>query len=145
MVKQISVFLENKEGNLAEFSRLLSENDINLRALSMAEAGEFGIVRMIVDDVYKATTSLKEADYVASVKDVLAVEIPDEAGSLAKVLAVLGSESVNVEYMYAFTNHTPGKGTDSEQTYTSAKEGKQFRQPFPLRTHTVFDIVKRSA
>ena len=88
MVKQISVFLENKEGNLAEFSRLLSENDINLRALSMAEAGEFGIVRMIVDDVYKATTSLKEADYVASVKDVLAVEIPDEAGSLAKVLAV---------------------------------------------------------
>ena len=62
----------------------------------MAEAGEFGIVRMIVDDVYKATTSLKEADYVASVKDVLAVEIPDEAGSLAKVLAVLGSESVNV-------------------------------------------------
>ena len=109
MVKQISVFLENKEGNLAEFSRLLSENDINLRALSMAEAGEFGIVRMIVDDVYKATTSLKEADYVASVKDVLAVEIPDEAGSLAKVLAVLGSESVNVEYMYAFTNHTPGK------------------------------------
>ena len=103
MVKQISVFLENKEGNLAEFSRLLSENDINLRALSMAEAGEFGIVRMIVDDVYKATTSLKEADYVASVKDVLAVEIPDEA------LAVLGSESVNVEYMYAFTNHTPGK------------------------------------
>lgn len=91
MVKQISVFLENKEGNLAEFSRLLSENDINLRALSMAEAGEFGIVRMIVDDVYKATTSLKEADYVASVKDVLAVEIPDEAGSLAKVLAFLAA------------------------------------------------------
>ncbi|MBO5488427.1 MAG: acetolactate synthase [Eubacterium sp.] len=108
-VKQISVFLENKKGNLAEFANVLSNGNINLRALSLADAGDFGLARMIVDDVYKASTALKEAKYISKVKEVLAIEISDEPGSLSKVLAELGSNDVNVDYMYAFTNHTPGK------------------------------------
>lgn len=102
-VKQISVFLENKPGKLAEFTKLLSENTIDIRALSIAEASDFGIIRMIVEDVYNATTVLKDANYICSVTDVLAVEVKDEAGALAGLITVLGDNDVNVEYMYAIT------------------------------------------
>ena len=101
-VKQISVFLENKPGRLAEFTDVLSKNNIDMRALSLAEAEDFGIVRIIVDDVYNASTVLKDAGYVFSITKVLAVAIPDEPGGLSKVIRVLGDSSVNVEYMYAF-------------------------------------------
>lgn len=107
-VKQISVFLENKPGRLAEFSDVLSRNDIDLRALSLAEAEDFGIVRIIVDDVYKTSTVLKEANYVFSITKVLAVSIPDEPGGLSKVIRVLGDSDVNVEYMYAFITRKKG-------------------------------------
>lgn len=107
-VKQISVFLENKPGRLAEFSDVLSQNDIDLRALSLAEAEDFGIVRIIVDDVYKTSTVLKDANYVFSITKVLAVSIPDEPGGLSKVIRVLGDSDVNVEYMYAFITRKKG-------------------------------------
>lgn len=107
-VKQISVFLENKPGRLAEFSDVLSQNDIDLRALSLAEAEDFGIVRIIVDDVYKTSTVLKDANYVFSITKVLAVAIPDEPGGLSKVIRVLGDNDVNVEYMYAFITRKKG-------------------------------------
>ncbi|MCD8154431.1 MAG: acetolactate synthase [Clostridiales bacterium] len=102
-VKQISVFLENKPGRLSELTEVLSENGIDMLALSLAEASDFGIVRVIVDDVYKASTVLKDADYIISITKVLAVEIADEPGALAKVIGVLGESEINVEYMYAFT------------------------------------------
>ena len=102
-VKQISVFLENKPGTLAEFTDVLSENHINMRALSLAEASDFGIVRVIVDDVFNTSTVLKDHDYVISITKVLAVEIPDEPGALSRVIHVLGESGINVEYMYAFT------------------------------------------
>lgn len=104
-VKQVSVFLENKPGRLAEFTRLLSKANINIRALSVAEASDFGIIRIIVDDVYNATTVLKDADYICSVTKVLAVEVRDEPGALSEMIAVLGEAEVNVEYMYAITTH----------------------------------------
>lgn len=107
-VKQISVFLENKPGRLAEFTDVLSQNEIDMRALSLAEAEDFGIVRMIVDDIYNASTVLKDAGYVFSITKVLAVVMPDEPGGLSRVIRVLGDNEVNVEYMYAFT--TPKKG-----------------------------------
>ena len=102
-VKQISVFLENKPGRLAEFTDVLSENNINMRALYLAEASDFGIVRVIVDDVYNTYTVLKDHDYIFSITQVLAVEMPDEPGALSRVIRVLGDNEVNVEYMYAFT------------------------------------------
>lgn len=104
-VKQISVFLENKPGRLAELTEVLSENNIDMRALSLAEAADFGIVRLIVDDVYNASTVLKDADYIISVSKVLALEIPDEPGALAKAIRMLGENDINIEYMYAFTTH----------------------------------------
>lgn len=110
-VKQISVFIENKAGKLAEFTEVLSKSNINLRAMSLADGDEFGIVRMIVDDVYNASTVLKDANYVISVKEVLAVDLTDEPGSLAKVLKILGDNGIDLQYMYAFTSHTLGSAS----------------------------------
>lgn len=103
-VKQISVFLENKPGKLAAFTEVLRQNNINMRAMSIAEAPDFGIARIIVDDPYHAVCVLKEAGYVLSITPVLAVGIPDEAGSLFRILNILGENGINVEYTYAFTS-----------------------------------------
>lgn len=102
-MKQISVFLENKPGALNEMAAVLADNSINMRALSLAEADGFGIVRMIVDDMYKATTVLKEAGFVHNLVPVVAAEIPDEPGGLLKVLDIFKEEGVNIDYMYAFS------------------------------------------
>ena len=101
-VNQISVFLENKPGTLTAMTGLLAESGIDMRALSLAETNDFGIVRIIVDDVYKATTVLKDGGFIHQLTPVLAVLIPDEPGGLHKVLEVLREAAVNVEYMYAF-------------------------------------------
>lgn len=99
-VKQISVFLENHPGKLAEFAAILSAQKINLRAISVAEAADFGIVRIIVDDVFNAVTILKSENYVCSITDVLAVEVQDAPGMLANMIGILGAEGINIEYMY---------------------------------------------
>lgn len=104
-VKQISVFVENTAGKLAELTEYLHQHDIDMRALSIAETQDFGIVRIIVDDAYKTSQVLKEAGYVASITPVLAVEMPDEPGSLFKILKLLGDGGINLEYMYAFLTH----------------------------------------
>ena len=102
-VKQISVFLENRPGGLAEFTKALSENNIDMRAMCIAETPDFGILRIIVDDVYNTMCTMKEAGYICSVTKVLAVEIPDKPGSLLNTLTVLGENNINLEYSYAFT------------------------------------------
>ena len=101
-VNQISVFLENKPGMLSNMTTVLAENNIDMRALSLAETNDFGIVHIIVDDVYAATTVLKDAGFIHSVTPVLGVAIPDEPGGLNWVLQALTEANVNVEYMYAF-------------------------------------------
>lgn len=101
-VEQISVFLENKPGQLAKFTKVLFENNIDMRALSIAETLDFGILRVIVDDVQKTADVLKEAGYIYNITPVLAVAIPDEPGSLCKILNILQDNSVNLEYTYAF-------------------------------------------
>ena len=108
IIKQISVFLENKPGRLADFTDIISKGGINLRALSLADAEDFGIVRVIVDDVYNATSVLKNAGYVFSITDVIAVEIPDTPGGLNAVLRAFGDSEVNLEYMYAFAGNKAG-------------------------------------
>ncbi len=107
-IKQISVFLENRPGKLAEFAAVLSAQKINLRAISVAESADFGIVRIIVDDVFNAVTILKSENYVCTITDVLAVEVRDEPGMLANMIGVLGTEGINIEYMYTIL----GKKTD---------------------------------
>lgn len=107
-VKQISVFLENKPGALADLTRVLAENEIDMRAFSLAETSDFGIARVIVDDLYKTTTVLKDAGFIHAVSSVLAVAIPDVPGGLSQVLQVLTDEGTNVEYMYAFLGGKAG-------------------------------------
>jgi ACT domain-containing protein len=101
-VKQISVFMENKPGKLAELAKVLRQNGINMRALSLAEAPEFGVVRIIVDDPYKLSEALKEEEYVFTVTKVLAAEVKDQAGSLVKILDILAENNINLEYTYTF-------------------------------------------
>ncbi len=101
-IKQISVFVENKPGAMSAMTSVLAENNIDMRALSLAETADFGIVRIIVDDVYNATTVLKDAGYIHSVTSVLGVRIPNVPGGVNKVLNILTESDVNVEYMYAF-------------------------------------------
>ena len=101
-VKQISVFLENKPGMMSTMTEVLAKNGIDMRALTLAETSDFGIVRIIVDDVYAATTVLKDEGFVHSITPVLGVAIPDEPGGLNNVLAVLSEAQINVDYMYAF-------------------------------------------
>lgn len=99
-IKQISVFLENQPGKLADFTSILSAQKINLRAISVAEASDFGIARIIVDDVFNAVTILKSENYICTITDVLAVEVQDEPGMLANMIGILGAEGINIEYMY---------------------------------------------
>lgn len=102
-VKQISVFIENKAGGLAEITEALAKSDINLRALSISETFDFGILRLIVDDNFAAGNVLKENGYIYSITDVIAVSIPDKPGGLATIVRILSEKGINVEYAYAFT------------------------------------------
>ncbi len=106
LVEQIAVFLENKSGRLAEITAILAENEINIRALSVADTADFGILRLIVDKVEKAKTVLRENGFTVGKTQVLAVEIEDKTGGLAKVLKCITNAGINVEYMYAFVNKT---------------------------------------
>ena len=101
-IKQISVFLENKPGKLKEMTGVLAQHRIDMRALSLAETKDFGIARMVVNDVFQAVNVLKDADFVASLTSVLAVAVPDEPGGLDKLLEIFADSGVNIEYMYAF-------------------------------------------
>lgn len=101
-VKQISVFVDNKPNNLAGILNTLRDNRINLRALSLADTSDFGIVRMIANDTEKTVDILKAASYAVTVTEVVAISIPDSPGQLSRVLNILGEDNVNVEYLYAF-------------------------------------------
>lgn len=104
-VKQLSIFIENKAGRLAELSELLANNGIDLRAISIADTKEFGIVRLIVSDLDKAVKILTDDGWVFKVTPVIAVKIPDESGRMADVLRVLTDENIGVEYIYAVISH----------------------------------------
>ncbi len=105
-VKQISVFLENKKGRLAEVTQTLSREKINIRALSLADTADFGVLRIIVNNPERCLTVLKANSFVAQVTEVIAVEVEDKPGGLARILEVLDQDNVNVEYMYAYVEKT---------------------------------------
>ena len=102
-IHQLSLFLENKPGQLTEPCRLLAEAAINIRTLTLADTAEFGILRLIVSDWEKGERILQEAGYVVNLTEVVAVEVPDRPGGLAELLAVFDKTDINIEYMYAFT------------------------------------------
>ncbi len=109
-VEQIAIFLENKEGRLAEISQILAEHCINIRALSLADTADFGILRLIVNDTEKACQVLKENGFTVGRTEVLVLEVPDKPGGLASVLKTLTEAGLNVEYMYAFSQKTGESG-----------------------------------
>ena len=101
-IQQLSIFVENKPGRLAEITEALAAANIDIRAISVADTSDFGILRLITDDPYKTVNVVKEAGYVCSVTPVLAVALSDKPGSLVKLLTALGEGNINVEYTYAF-------------------------------------------
>ncbi len=102
MIKQISVFLENKSGRLIRVAQALGEKDINIRGLSIADTSDFGILRMIVDQPDKAIEVLKSSGIMATVTEVIAMEVPDTPGGLARVLTYMEEAGINIEYLYSF-------------------------------------------
>jgi hypothetical protein len=105
-VEQISIFLENKSGRLAEVTRVLAASGVNIRALSLADTADFGILRLIVDQNDRAKHALKESGFTVGKTEVIAVEVPDRPGGLAHILRTLDAASINVEYMYAFVQRS---------------------------------------
>ena len=101
-VRQISVFVDNKPNQLAGVMKMIKECRINVRALSLADTRDFGIVRMIVNDTDKTVEKLKAASYAVTVTEVVAISIPDSPGQLSRVLDILGAKNVNLEYLYTF-------------------------------------------
>ncbi len=104
IIKQLSVFLENKTGRLNEVTSLLGDAQINISAFNIADTSEFGILRMIVSDPGKALVVLKEASFSVSLTDVICLSTPNQPGALAKALNILAAEGVFIEYLYAYSN-----------------------------------------
>ena len=124
MIKQIAVFLENKEGKASGCCKVLKEAGVNLLALSIADTKDFGILRILTADNAKALQALRAAGYLSSEVELVGVEVPDKAGALSDLLIALGEGGVNVEYMYsyagvdghakiAFKTNTPDKAVDA--------------------------------
>jgi hypothetical protein len=107
-VEQISIFIENKSGRLAEVTHALGDAGVNILALSLADTNDFGILRLIVDQTDLARTTLKHKGFTVNKTDVVAVEVPDRPSGLYSILAILDQGQVNVEYMYAFVERQGG-------------------------------------
>ena len=103
-IQQLSVFLENREGRLDDVLKVLSQNDVNIVALSLADTSDYGMLRMVVSDPHKGRQALKEAGITAMLTDVVALRVPHATGSLSKAMHQIVEGEVNVEYMYAFAN-----------------------------------------
>jgi len=129
LIKQISLFLENRSGRLDAACHALGDNGVNILALSLADTADFGILRLIVSDTDAGLASLKSAGFTTVVNDVLAVEMEDKPGSLAKLLDVLKEKSINVEYMYAFSSVKTGQAAlifrfeDNESAMKALRDG----------------------
>ena len=108
-IHQISVFLENRAGQLAEITKILAENGIDMRAISIAETADYGVLRLIVDKPQKTTTILLENGFILSMTPVTVVTVPDQPGGLAPVLQLVAEGHIDIEYMYSLFTHTDGK------------------------------------
>jgi hypothetical protein len=102
MIKQIAVFLENKQGRVSGCCKVLKEAGVNLRSMSIADTKEFGILRVMTDDNEKALAALKAAGFLSSIVELVGIEVPDKSGALAELLIALDEGGVNIEYMYSF-------------------------------------------
>lgn len=109
MIRQISVFLENRAGQLAEITRTLAQQGVDIRAMNIAETSDYGLLRLIVDDFEKTLEVLNTAGYPAAVSEVVTIAVPDKPGGLAEALGVLDRQRINVTYMYSIFSRLAGK------------------------------------
>ena len=127
-IRQISIFLENKPGQLSVICRALADADINIATLSLADTSDFGIVRMIVDDHERAKQILSERGHIVNVREVIAVCVPDRPGGMAEVMQVLDAAQTDIEYSYAFAFHKGEKAVlvfsfdDNDKAESALKE-----------------------
>ncbi len=108
-IHQISIFLENRSGSLSEITKLLADKGINLRALSIAETRDYGVLRIIADDEEKATAALLENGCILSRTPVTVISVPDEPAGLSQILTLLAQANVDIDYMYSLFTHQGGK------------------------------------
>ena len=108
-LKQVSVFLQNAAGRLADVTKIISEKNINIDALSLADTKDFGVLRMIVNDPDKCTEALKKSNFVVKETDVIALDVDDKPGGLHKILEAFEKAGLNIEYMYAAVQHKSDK------------------------------------
>ncbi len=108
-IPQISVFLENKAGQLADITGVLSDNQVNMRAINIAETADYGVLRLIVDDATKASSILLEKGFILTMTPVVGVAVPDTPGGLSKVLSVISTAGIDVEYMYSVFGQKDGQ------------------------------------
>ena len=131
MVKQLSIFLQNEAGKIAAITRELASADINIRALTIADTTDFGILRMLVSDVDKAVEVLAKNGYMAKATDVTVVAVPDEPGGLAKVLDIMAEGNVDIEYMYSYL------GRDADTAYMIFRSGNEAALAELLESHGI--------
>ena len=108
-IPQISVFLENKAGQLADITGILSDNQVNMRAISIAETSDYGVLRLIVDDASKASSILLEQGFILTMTPVVGVSVSDTPGGLSKVLGIISKAGIDVEYMYSVFGQKDGQ------------------------------------
>ena len=127
-IKQLSIFVENKAGRLAEITAVLANANIDIRAISIADTSDFGILRLIVDNPDEAVEALKQAGMTVSLTSVIAIGIDDRPGEFAKAMRVLADEHITIEYMYAFISRDQGQAfvilrVDDDQRAVSVLKG----------------------
>lgn len=127
-VKQVSVFLENKKGRLYELAKVLGDAGVNMRALSVAETADYGVVRLIADKPDVALRVLKEKGFTVNETDVIAVKVPDKPSGLAEVLRILSDNGINVEYLYCFAGPLGGEAIDVMRVEDNEKAEKALRE-----------------
>lgn len=125
-IRQISVFVENKPGRLGSVTKIFRDSSINIRALSIADTKDFGILRIIVNDPDKAYEKLREASYTVTVTEVMAISISDEPGKLCDVTDLLDDAGVNIEYLYAFLTKSENKASIILRVDDNAKADEAF-------------------
>ncbi len=142
MVKQISVFIENKSGRMAEATRAISDAGVNIRALAVADTSELGVLRLICDDMDKALGALKDAGFTATANNVIAAQVPDRPGGLADLLEKLRDNGINVEYLYAYFTKTTDNAVviirvDDKEKTAETLEGGGIRLLSPEEVYSV--------
>lgn len=139
MVKQLSVFLENRSGELSKITNILYENDIDIRALFIAETTDYGVLRLIVADTEKAKKVLSENDIITSEVDVIAVSVPDQPGGLSKLLKLLAEEKIDISYMYSVFGQKDGHAHMVFRVHDAEKLEAALKENF-IKTETIEDL-----